>query len=152
MMDRDKVMISAEFYKKIIEAMPILCVDIVIRDASGKFLLVRRKNEPLKNKWWVVGGRVHKGESLRQAAARKVESETCLRVKNLQVVGYYEGLFAEPQLHINGDIHTISVVFLAEVDGSQSIELDAQSSAWKFADRLPVEFDVRSIGSLDEEP
>lgn len=145
-------MIPADFYKQIVETVPILCVDIVVRDASGKYLLVRRENEPLKNKWWVVGGRVHKGESLRQAAARKVESETCLRVKNLQVIGYYEGKFAEQQLDIDGGIHAVSIVFSAEIEGAQSIELDAQSSEWKFADRLPIEFEVNPIGSLDEEP
>lgn len=145
-------MIPADLYKKIVEVLPILCVDIVIKDSLGKYLLVRRANEPLKDQWWVVGGRVHKGESLRQAAVRKVESETSLKVKDLRVIGYYEKTFSEHRLDVEGAIHTVSIVFSTDIEGSHSIELDAQSSDWKFSDRLPAEFDVNPIGSLDMDP
>ena len=60
-------MIPAEQYKEIIKVLPILCVDIVIKNNRGEYLLVKRAHEPLKGRWWVVGGRVHKGESIEQA-------------------------------------------------------------------------------------
>ena len=65
-------MIPKEFYKEILKVIPIVCVDIVICNSKGLYLLVKRKNEPLKGWWWVVGGRVLHGETAKEAAARKI--------------------------------------------------------------------------------
>ena len=41
-------MIPEDLYKQILSVMPIICVDVVIRNDKGQYLLVQRKNEPLK--------------------------------------------------------------------------------------------------------
>jgi len=55
--------ISNELYDQILENIPICCVDIIVSH-NGKVLLIHRKEEPAKDKWWVVGGRILKGENL----------------------------------------------------------------------------------------
>jgi len=55
-------MIQENLYKKILEYLPILCVDVIIKDLNGSILLIKRNNEPLKGEWWVIGGRVLHGE------------------------------------------------------------------------------------------
>jgi len=42
-----KNLISAEDYKKIVENVPICCVDMVIHN-NGKILLMKRENEPVR--------------------------------------------------------------------------------------------------------
>lgn len=138
-------MIPVEQYAQIVDLLPILCVDIVVVNSRGKYLLVRRANEPLKNRWWVLGGRVLKGETLEQAAIRKVREEAGLNIENLRPVGYYEGVFSENALGVSSGVHTVSVVFQAVCDQSD-VQLDGQSSEWRYADELPGDFRIISIG------
>ena len=70
--------------------MPIPCVDVVVSNASKKVLLIHRSDEPAKGKWWVVGGRIHKNESIVDAAIRKVREETGLEVEILKKLDFYE--------------------------------------------------------------
>ena len=38
--------------------LPILCVDLIIQNSEGEFLLVKRDNHPIKGYDWVPGGRM----------------------------------------------------------------------------------------------
>src|SRR3990167_3527131 len=82
-------MIPLKTYKKIVELVPILCVDVVLKH-KGKYALVKRLNEPLKGLWWIPGGRAFKGEKTINTAKRKVKEETGLITKNFKIVGIYE--------------------------------------------------------------
>ena len=144
--------IPEETYRKIITLIPLLCVDIVIRDSSGKYLLVQRSNEPYSKEWWVVGGRVEKGEKLTEAAVRKVKEETGLTVHSLIPVGYYEDFYSQNAFGTDGIYHTMSVVFTAEVDTFTDIRLDEQSSDWKQADRLPGNFVIQCFEQMTAFP
>jgi len=70
----NKPLINPELYKKINETMPITAVDIILVK-DGKFLLGKRNNKPVQNKWWLPGGRILKGELLKNAVKRKVKEE-----------------------------------------------------------------------------
>lgn len=66
--------IGQELYNKILENVPIACVDIAII-VDGSVLLVKRKDAPAKGEWWVPGGRILKGETMKDAAKRKAQEE-----------------------------------------------------------------------------
>ena len=66
--------IPTKLYTQIIENIPIPCVDIALA-ANGAVLLVRRKAAPVMVQWWLPGGRVLKGEMMRETAARKAKEE-----------------------------------------------------------------------------
>lgn len=123
-------------YRAILRRVPILCVDGIIVNRRGQFLLVKRRNEPFQDRWWVPGGRVLKGETLERAFRRKMREELGIPVKILGPVGYYEGTRARSPWNIQGGVHAVSVVFRA-VPRSLRIRLDDQSSEWGFFDRLP---------------
>jgi 8-oxo-dGTP diphosphatase len=59
---------------------PILAASAVIRDGSGRVLLVKRGHEPAKGLWSLPGGSVEKGEALSEATVREVFEETGLHV------------------------------------------------------------------------
>jgi hypothetical protein len=41
--------LPAELYQQVVELLPILCIDVAVeRPSDGKFLLVKRGNEPGK--------------------------------------------------------------------------------------------------------
>ncbi len=135
--------IPEETYRAIVSMMPILCVDVVLRDSAGKYLLVKRVNEPLSGEWWVVGGRVLQGETVTDAAARKVREETGLVIDSFRPAGFYEGFYRRNSHGAEGRYHTLSVVFTAELDTIANLRLDQQSSEWQLADRLPDDFVIQ---------
>lgn len=136
-------MIPLAQYKKIVQILPILCVDVIITNLRGEYLLVKRVNEPYKGQWWVIGGRVLKGETLKQAVVRKVRQEAGLTVKKMRPVGYHEHTAQINPFSSSLPYHAVSVVFAVAVGNDVKVQLDAQSSEWKFAKKLPVEFRVR---------
>ena len=139
-------MIPTEQYNQIIEVLPILCVDVVITNTRGEYLLIKRANEPRKGQWWVIGGRLLKGETLEQAVLRKVWEETSLKVETVHPLGYYEAVSQENPFGLAPRLHAVSVVFSAVVGDHQQIRLDDQSVGWRYSKELPVDFRIKPFG------
>lgn len=127
--------IPEEDYKKMLEMIPMCCVDLVIVK-DGQVLLVKRAQEPGKGEWCIPGGRVFKNEKLVDAAKRKAKEEVGLDVEIHDTIGVYETMFDSGPF--GSGVHTINVVFLADYAGGE-IKLDASSSDYKW------------VSSLDEE-
>lgn len=140
-------MIPEDLYKRILSVMPIICVDVVIQNGKGKYLLVQRKNEPLKGEWWVIGGRILHGESVRDACVRKTREEVGLAIADLRLLGLYEDLFDKNSFQVPEPYHTLSLVFETRVTMVQDIQLDSHHSAWNWFDRLPDRFAYSSTGN-----
>ncbi|MGA9347297.1 MAG: NUDIX domain-containing protein, partial [Anaerolineae bacterium] len=109
-------MISTEQYTEIVRVLPILCVDVVVMNTNGEYLLVKRANEPRKGHWWVIGGRVFRGETMEQAAIRKVKEEVGLDAQSFRPIGYYEEVFGKNPFGLASELHAVSIVFSAVVD------------------------------------
>jgi colanic acid biosynthesis protein WcaH len=138
--------IPAEQYQHIITVLPILCVDVVVKNARGEYLLIKRANEPRQGQWWVIGGRLLKGETLEEAVVRKVREETSLKVGGLHPIGYYEAVSQENPFGLAPRLHAVSVVFSTVVDDGQQIRLDDQSLDWKYSKERPADFCFKPFG------
>lgn len=131
--------IPAEIYKKILENVPIPCVDLVVHH-KGKVLLLLRNDEPAKGKWWLPGGRVHKNEKLKDAAFRKVREETGLNVSVEKRIGVYETMFGKSPFGTG--VHNVTVGFLVKVtDKKLQIRLDRTSKNFRWIDNLEEDLD-----------
>lgn len=71
-------------------AVSVQCVGAVIRDESGRMLLILRGHEPGKGLWSVPGGRIESGETDEEAVVREVAEETGLRVTCGRLLGTAE--------------------------------------------------------------
>tara|TARA_Y100000590_G_C15276216_1_gene847034 strand:- start:263 stop:694 length:432 start_codon:yes stop_codon:yes gene_type:complete len=128
--------IDDTLYKKIIKKIPILCIDLIII-YEKQFLLVKRSQNPLINEWWVPGGRVKQGESLDNAATRKLNQELSIfEYSGLKKYGIYQDFFDESSIgsHL---YHTVSIVYKLNINSISTIEIDKTSKEWKLLDRLP---------------
>lgn len=121
--------INPSLYRRILEVLPIACVDIVLI-SNGHFLMVRRKNQPGRGKWCIPGGRVFKGETLKQAVLRKIQEETGL--KNLKIIKLLTvAPFFSKTSAFGPSTHSINSVFLVRAE-KQPLHLDNQSSEIKW--------------------
>lgn len=133
-------------YRHVAACVPLLCVDGIIGHRE-RFLLLKRRIPPYQNRWWVPGGRVRKGERLAQAFKRIMRSEIGVGIRDFTLVGVYEVHHLSPDTGIPGGRHVVSVVFEALLPAGVTITLDGQHSEWKWADRLPRDFQVRESGT-----
>ncbi len=124
-----KKILDSSLYKIIHQNMPIFCVDVVLKTTDRGFLMIQRKEEPAKDKWWLPGGRVLRNESLVSAARRKVLEETNLRLKSLdKIVDGYELQFNEDPFGHGRGTHSICTCFSAEVIDIGTLKIDEYHS------------------------
>lgn len=82
---------------------PHLAADVVIEDAAGSVLLIRRRNPP--HGWAIPGGFVDYGETLEEAARREMQEETGLDVVLIGQFHTYSDPARDPRHH------TVTIVF-----------------------------------------
>lgn len=99
---------------------PLVAVDLVIepRGSGGRIVLIERRNPP--HGWALPGGFVDVGESVEQAAIREAAEETGLAVTLKSLLGCYSDPARDPRGH------TVSIVFVADGDGSAEARDDAR--------------------------
>ena len=59
----------------------------IIKDETGRLLLIQRGHEPETGRWSLPGGRIEPGESDEQAVVRETQEETGLRVTCGALIG-----------------------------------------------------------------
>jgi colanic acid biosynthesis protein WcaH len=114
--------IPKEEYDKILECLPILCVDCVIT-YEGKCLLLRRANEPAKGHYWFPGGRINKGELIADAAIRKACEETSLTCQFDKIISIEETMFPR-EGNMVCDVHTVNVCCHLVTLSQENIRVD----------------------------
>jgi len=107
---------------------PSLAVDCVVFDATGRLLLIRRKNPPFQGQYALPGGFVDYGETTAQAAARELREETNLVAADLTLIGVYSDPHRDPRHH------TVSIAYLVTVAGYAAAAGDDASVAEFVAD------------------
>jgi colanic acid biosynthesis protein WcaH len=116
--------IEAELYNRILQVLPIACVDIVLLNNKDEILLLKRLNEPSKNEWWFPGGRILKGEKRIDAVERILRQECGIHAEDIHEFGTYE-LIQQPK-------HGITTVFIATSGGNTQVALDEQSGDFRW--------------------
>jgi uncharacterized protein YaiE (UPF0345 family)/ADP-ribose pyrophosphatase YjhB (NUDIX family) len=96
--------LHAEKFLEAVRSMPLVSFDLLVRDAAGRLLLGRRKNEPARGFWFVPGGIIRKGETLEEAFARITLDELGqpLRLTEARRQGVYEHFYEENAAGVAG--------------------------------------------------
>lgn len=122
-------------YKDIVTTMPICCVDLFIYNpATDCYLEVLRKDEPAKDLYWFVGGRIYKGESFFDAARRKAHEEVGLEITPCAITGVYSTTFSCSAW--NTSTHTINIGIYAQLtDTTQAYLIDSHHKTIRWQPR-----------------
>lgn len=127
--------IPNELYYQILDNLPIACVDIAIV-SDGAVLLVKRKDAPAKGQWWVPGGRVLKGEMMKETALRKAREEVGVECHVGPIIHTAETIFPDGPQGI--PVHSInSCFFLYPVGSDFKPQLDSHHQDFKWVDYIP---------------
>lgn len=122
--------IPDELYREILNAIPFVCVDLVIKDGNS-FLLAKRKNQPAQGQWFLPGGRLLKNEKLKDAALRKMHQETGMNGVIEKMLGVDETMFPDGPYGLS--VHSVNVVFLiTPTNPKNSVVLDEQNDEYKW--------------------
>ena len=89
--------LPTDIFQTIVSNAPLISIDFIVRNSSGKILLGRRVNPPAKNYWFVPGGRIYKNESIEKAFSRltKAELDIELEISKARFKGVYEHMYSD---------------------------------------------------------
>lgn len=116
---------------------PAVTVDIILftNEDTPSVLLIKRKNEPFRNKWAFPGGFLDMDETLENAAQRELQEETHLKNTNLKQFKTYSEVNRDPRGR------TISTVFWAIINKAEISKAqpgdDASATKWFPINKLP---------------
>lgn len=115
--------IDKNLYEKILDVIPITCVDIIIKNDNDEILLLKRMNEPAKNEYWFPGGRIFKNESIENCIKRKLKEEISSELESFEFIGFSNTEF--PTGPFDKPVHTINLTYsvkiknkLVKIDGN----------------------------------
>jgi ADP-ribose pyrophosphatase YjhB (NUDIX family) len=91
---------------------------------------LKRNNEPAKGLWWFPGGRIHKGESIKETLSREILEETGLQLDSFKLVNVYSRVFPER--------HDVTIVYLCKCK-SGKIKIDSEHSEFKLIKKAPAD-------------
>src|SRR4051794_21435444 len=80
---------------EVVRNAPLIAIDLIIQDDSGKVLFGMRTNEPAKGFYFVPGGAIWKNETLADAFARVLAAETGRQanITEAEFVGLFEHFY-----------------------------------------------------------
>lgn len=123
--------LSDQDFLAVIDATPLISIDLVVRNHEGRILLGYRDNKPAQHYWFVPGGRVRKNERLAQAFARltQVELNLPFRVEQANFLGPYEHLYEDNFLGQSAvGTHYVVLAYELHLAADQHCVLDDQHS------------------------
>jgi colanic acid biosynthesis protein WcaH len=153
--------LTSDTFATVIDATPLVSIDLLVRNAQGQVLLGYRDNKPAQYTWFVPGGRVRKSETIAEAFARLVSVELGLvwPLDEAEFVGPYEHMYLDNALNReNLTTHYVVLAYTFTVPAEQPLNLKdqhAQSAWWSVAELLASEsvhvntkayFDARYVG------
>lgn len=104
-------------WRRIVEHVPLVSVDLLVRDGDG-VVLGKRTNEPAKGEWFVPGGTVLKGERLEAAVHRVAREELGVDVEIEERLGTYEHFYDASEVPGVDSKHYLATAFVVTpVDG-----------------------------------
>lgn len=113
----------------IIAATPLVSIDLIVRNKHDEVLLGKRANRPALGRWFVPGGRIHKGERARDALERIARNELGINVPKGRLIGVFDHFYED---NVFGTLavgtHYVALGYEFKLADGVSLAKDAQHS------------------------
>jgi len=128
----------------VIDAAPLVAVDLVIRNEQGKVLLGKRMNKPAQDFWFVPGGRIRKNERIADAVRRVSNSELGAGVEEGEFLGAFDHIYQDNFLGREGiNTHYVAIAYACTLNDRARFTVDSQHSELRW-------WDVRELLNSNE--
>lgn len=127
--------IKNPLYKK--QGIHVLSTIFTIDKGNVKVLLIKRKNNPYKGYWSLVGGAVYNNELLDEAMKREIKEKTSLENVNLYKANIFDAIDRSPLLRMLG------ISYIGIVD-SKKVKINKITEKTENADW----FDIHEVEGL----
>ena len=112
---------------------PVAVVRLIVPDASGRVLILRRAPGTTDGgRWCLPGGKVDYGDTVEQAAVRELQEETSLRGTKLRFLFYQDSLPQAP-----GRMHCLNLYFECAAEGEVALNDESVEAAWISSEDVP---------------
>lgn len=125
--------IDEETWEDIVRNVPIVSVDLVVL-VDGGVALAKRQNHPAKGEWFVPGGRVHKGEMLKDTVDRIAYEEFGIKVEIVESLGAFQHLYDESDISDSGGKHYFANGFVVKTTDKPTVSDDQHGSVRVFSE------------------
>ena len=133
---------DAQRFLQIVDATPLVSIDLIIRNETNQVLLGKRVNRPAQNFWFVPGGRIRKNERVREAYARISDAElgVPLPFNEADFIGVYDHIYEDNFAGKNGiNTHYVVLAYACQLKSGGVLKPDAQHEEliwWDMADLI----------------
>ena len=128
-------MIDNKQFLTIIDATPLVSIDLILEDQQGNILLGKRRNRPAQGYWFVPGGRIRKNEKLADAIKRisLTELGTEITLDDGQLLGAFDHIYDDNFSGVEGiNTHYVVLAYTIKLKDDFSIVTDDQHSEMKW--------------------
>ena len=119
--------LSDQEFLRVVDATPLVSIDLILRNARDEVLLGRRLNRPAKDSWFVPGGRIRKNERVREALHRISEREIGVLIEEAELLGVFDHIYEDNFLGVEGvNTHYVVLGFAARLRDGVKLTPDDQ--------------------------
>ena len=112
---------------------PVPVVRLIIPDAMGRVLILRRALDSTDGgRWCLPGGKMDYGDTVEQAAIRELQEETSLRATKLRFLFYQDSLPPAP-----GRMHCLNLYLECSAEGEVVLNDESTQAAWISREEVP---------------
>jgi colanic acid biosynthesis protein WcaH len=122
-----------EQFLHIVDATPLVSIDLILRNEHGEVLLGKRLNRPARHTWFVPGGRIRKNERVLEALRRISRREVGVTLSAARLLGVFDHLYEDNFLGAPGvNTHYVVLGFGADWPSHASFTADDQHDELKW--------------------
>jgi colanic acid biosynthesis protein WcaH len=126
-------MLQPDEFLRIVDATPLVSIDLILRNERGEVLLGQRLNRPARNFWFVPGGRIWKNERVLEARRRIAQRELGVLIAAAKLMGVFDHIYEDNFLGTPGvNTHYVVLAFEADLAADTQLTPDDQHAAMKW--------------------
>lgn len=110
----DGAMIGEKEFTASVSHLPLVSIDLLVRNSDGAILLGNRENRPAMGHWFVPGGRIRRMEKLGAAFRRVANNELGLSVEieDAEFQGIFEHMYDDSAFSDEIGSHYVSIAMV----------------------------------------
>lgn len=110
--------LNLDTFKTVVASTPLISIDLIVRNSQGEVLLGKRQNRPAQGSWFVPGGRIFKGEHLKDAFTRiaMIELGNEVTLTDASFIGVFEHHYLDNFLGTDFSTHYIVLGYQINMD------------------------------------